>query len=83
MPRMAELLSEMLAAIRVRLRPICAAMPQAEFDELTQRIAEIEYKYDRILALPASTFPPDVERRRLEGEPARQVRDMDRSGDKD
>lgn len=36
---------ELLTGIRARLRSICANMPDAEFDALTARMAEIEWKY--------------------------------------
>jgi len=35
----------LLTGIRARLRSICANMPDAEFDALTARMAEIEWKY--------------------------------------
>jgi hypothetical protein len=40
-PRLAEL----RAAIAERLRNVCSAMPQDEFDTLVARMAEVEYKY--------------------------------------
>lgn len=36
----------MKADIARRLRPVCASMPQQEFDELVERIATINIKYD-------------------------------------
>lgn len=41
-PRLAEL----RAMISARLRGVCSAMPQPEFDALVARAAEIEYKYE-------------------------------------
>lgn len=33
------------ARIAARLRPVCVAMPEEEFDKLVQQIATIEIKY--------------------------------------
>jgi len=41
-PRLAEL----RAAIAERLRNVCSAMPQDEFDALVARMAEVERKYE-------------------------------------
>jgi hypothetical protein len=41
-PRLAEL----RAAISERLRKVCGAMPQHEFDALVARMAEVEYRYE-------------------------------------
>jgi hypothetical protein len=43
----AKRLEALRTDIAVRLRSICAAMPQSEFDELVERIASIEYKYEQ------------------------------------
>jgi hypothetical protein len=44
-----------LAALRTdiaqRLRKVCEAMPQNEFDQLVDRIAQLEYKYEQIREL--------------------------------
>jgi hypothetical protein len=42
-PRLAEL----RRGIAKRLRRICGPMPDAEFDDMVARIAEIEYKYEK------------------------------------
>lgn len=41
-PRLAELRVE----IAERLRKVCIAMPDEEFDALVARMAEVEYKYE-------------------------------------
>jgi hypothetical protein len=43
-----ERLAELRTDIGKRLRNVCAAMPQDEFDRLVERIAEIEYKYEQM-----------------------------------
>jgi hypothetical protein len=35
----------LLEAIRSRIWPVCPNMPEAEFNELTRRMAEIEYRF--------------------------------------
>jgi hypothetical protein len=52
-------LLELLDEIRKRIRPVCPNMPEAEFNDLTLRMAEVEYKYDRDPAR-LSIFPADV-----------------------
>lgn len=47
--------SELLTSIRERIRPVCSEMPQEEFDALTARMAEIEWKYAH---RPLSILPP-------------------------
>ena len=42
------------ADISRRLRKVCEALPQGEFDQLVERIAQLEYKYEQIREL----FPP-------------------------
>ena len=46
--------SELLKQIREHMRPVCSEMPQEEFDALTARLAQIEWKYTRQAAGPAS-----------------------------
>lgn len=48
--------SELLARIRERVRPVCSEMPEDEFDALTARMAEIEWKYTRGASL--AHLPP-------------------------
>jgi hypothetical protein len=40
-------LTELRVDIARRLRNVCAAMPEDEFDTLIQRIAQTEYKYEQ------------------------------------
>jgi hypothetical protein len=42
-------LLQLRANIADRLRRICAAMPEDDFERLVRRIAEIEYKYEQIV----------------------------------
>jgi hypothetical protein len=54
MPSDATRLETLRIDIARRLRNICEAMPQQEFDALVERIAQLEYKYEQIREL----FPP-------------------------
>lgn len=42
---MADLLGNLLDQLRKRIRPVCSHMSEAEFNALTQRMAELEVKY--------------------------------------
>jgi hypothetical protein len=48
MPDEATRLETLHVDIAKRLRQICAAMPENEFDQLVQQIARLEYKYEQI-----------------------------------
>jgi hypothetical protein len=54
-----ERLLTLRADISRRLRKVCEAMPQGEFDQLVARIAQLEYKYEQIREL--SPPPPSTE----------------------
>jgi hypothetical protein len=43
-----ERLAELREDVARRLRNVCAAMPQDEFDHLVARIADIEYRYEQM-----------------------------------
>lgn len=45
-PSWSARLAELQAEIASRLRPLCAAMPQAEFDALMRQMAERQLKYE-------------------------------------
>jgi hypothetical protein len=55
--------SELLRQIRDRVRPVCSEMPQDEFDALTARMAEIEWKYTHRAAAPGPD-PSELETER-------------------
>jgi hypothetical protein len=57
MPEGSDRLAMLRADISQRLRKVCEAMPQHEFDQLVERIAQLEYKYEQIRDL----FPPPPE----------------------
>jgi hypothetical protein len=66
---MSETLSLLVERIRERIRPVCPNMPDAEFEALTQRMADIEHKYlarhdDFAVGHAPSTgrLPPDQNR---------------------
>ena len=61
--RSSPTLDDMLVAIRERIRPVCPNMPDSDFDQLTRRMAEIEYKYAQA-AIPKPKYPTDAERRK-------------------
>jgi len=46
--------AELLSRIRERMRPLCSRMPQAEFDALTARMAEIEWRFTQHRPAPAA-----------------------------
>lgn len=49
----------LIDSIRFRLRPVCAALSETEFDALVERIARIELKYrGREVLAPRSSTPP-------------------------
>jgi hypothetical protein len=58
---MTRTLLEILEKVRERVRPVCPNMPEDEFNVLTAKMAELEYKYDQRLAV-TSTVPPEVAR---------------------
>lgn len=54
MPDDSARLATLRSDVATRLRKICEAMPQNEFDQLVDRIAQLAYKYEQIRDL----FPP-------------------------
>lgn len=38
--------SDLVAQVADRLRPVCAHLPEAEFDALIRRIAHVQWKFD-------------------------------------
>jgi hypothetical protein len=54
MPDDSERLETLRVDIALRLRKVCVAMPQDEFDRLVERIAQLEYKYEQT----RERFPP-------------------------
>jgi hypothetical protein len=41
-------LKELIANITRRLEPVCRSMPADEFAAMVRRMAEVEYKYERL-----------------------------------
>ena len=39
-------LSVIMTEVRERLRPVCADLPEDEFDAMVERIAQTQYKYE-------------------------------------
>ena len=54
MPDSIELLAALQRDISQRLRPVCASLPDAEFDALVRDIAAVKLKYDSEADLSAS-----------------------------
>jgi hypothetical protein len=58
MPDDTNRLEALRVDIALRLRRVCEAMPEQEFDALVDRIAQLEYKYEQVRDL----FPPPPRR---------------------
>lgn len=55
-------LVEILEKIRNRVRSVCQHLPDEEFNALTLKMAQLEFKYEQ-QPERLSSFPPDVARR--------------------